>query len=98
MQIKSILTITFSFMKTITANKDFIYFDIDSIKVSRLNLSTDALLFFFFTLYTVAHLVNTTLHSYVNKCTTILEKIYLPRCSWVGRTQASTTAIPDIGT
>lgn len=55
---------------------------------------TDALfLNIFFTLYTVAHLVNTTLHSYVNKCTTVLENknIYLPRCSCVGRTKTSTT-------
>lgn len=48
---------------------------------------------YIFTLYTAAHSVNTTLHSYVNKCTTVLENknIYLPRCSCVGRTQTSTT-------
>ena len=35
-------------------------------------------IYLFFTLYTVAHLVNTTLHSYVNKCTIVLEnKIYI---------------------
>lgn len=37
--------------------------------------------------------INTTLHSYVNKCTTALENknIFLPRCSCVGCTQTSTT-------
>lgn len=60
----------------------------NEIKVIKWNpaLCISVVLFFifiFFTLYTISHLVNTTLHSYVNKCTTVLENknIYLPRCS-----------------
>lgn len=54
-----------------------------------------------FTLYTVAHLVNTTLHKYVDKCTTVLEKknIYLPRCFCGSYTDEYNTVIPDaVGT